>query len=234
MYAGAAMPLALLDRVDKAFAARIVNIYGTTEVMNAAFMPDPARRPGLIRPGFYSSLRVARIGGTVDDIVPPGVEGELLVDASADATFAGYLNRPEATAEKVQGGWYRTGDVAVAKPDGDFELKGRVDDMIITGAENVHPDEVETVLRGHPSVRDVAVIGLPDERWGERIVACIVAAPRPPSEELDRHCQESRLANFKRPRDYVFVEAIPRNAANKVLRRALREAAAARLEGDKK
>jgi acyl-CoA synthetase (AMP-forming)/AMP-acid ligase II len=231
MYAGAAMPLPLLDLVDKAFHARIVNIYGTTEVMNAAYMPDPALRPNVVRPGFYSNLRVVRIGGGVGDVVPPGIEGELLVDASADATFSGYLHRPDATAEKLQDGWYRTGDVTVVLSDGDLELRGRVDDMIITGAENVHPDEIEAVLRGHPAVRDVAVIGVPDARWGERIVACVVAAAPPALDaaELDRHCQASSLANFKRPRGYVFVGAIPRNAANKVLRRDLRAEAAARL-----
>jgi acyl-CoA synthetase (AMP-forming)/AMP-acid ligase II len=231
MYAGAAMPPALLDRVDRAFSARIVNIYGTTEIMNAGYMLDPARRPGVVRPGFFSSLRIVRIGGAVDETVADGVEGELLVDASADATFTGYLNRPDATAEKLQDGWYRTGDVAVTLPDGDVEVRGRVDDMIISGAENVHPDEIEAALREHGSVKDVAVVGVPDERWGERIVACVVADPSTTADDLDRHCQESRLANFKRPRDYMFLEAIQRNAAGKVLRRALKAEATARLAG---
>jgi 2-furoate---CoA ligase len=103
--------------------------------------------------------------------------------------------------------------------------------MIISGAENVHPDEIEAALREHGSVKDVAVVGVPDERWGERIVACVVADPSTTADDLDRHCQESRLANFKRPRDYMFLEAIQRNAAGKVLRRALKAEATARLAG---
>ncbi|MGQ0428459.1 MAG: AMP-binding protein [Gammaproteobacteria bacterium] len=125
VYAGAAMPGPVLDRLNTAFAGRkIVNIYGTTEIMNGLYMPEPAGRPHVYRPGFYSDVRVGRIGGGVNDIAGIGEEGELLVDSTADATFLGYLNRPEATAEKMQGGWYRTGDIAVRREDGDLEVRG--------------------------------------------------------------------------------------------------------------
>jgi acyl-CoA synthetase (AMP-forming)/AMP-acid ligase II len=234
VYAGAPMPGPLLDRVAAAFpAARITNIYGTTEVMNALYMPNPVGRPERYRPGFYSNIRVGRFGGEVDDIAGVGEEGELLVDATADATFTGYLNSPDATMDKVQNGWYRTGDIAVALGDGDVELRGRVDDMILTGGENVHPDEVEAVLLAHTAVSEVAVVGVADERWGERVVACVLAdGGALDGETLDTHCRASDLANYKRPRDYVFVDEIPKNASNKVLRRALRERAGAALSGD--
>jgi len=223
VYAGAVMPGPLLDRVKPAFPnARITNIYGTTEVMNALYMPDPAGRPLQYRPGFYSRVRVGRIGGDVDDVCDAGEEGELLVDATADATFLGYLNRPDATAEKLTGGWYRTGDIIFRRPDGDLELCGRVDDMIVSGGENIHPEEVETILMQHEAVREAAVIGMPDDRWSERVVACVVANGID-ADTLDAWCRDSALANYKRPREYRFLDALPRNAANKVLRRELKD-----------
>ncbi|MGE0875049.1 MAG: AMP-binding protein [Burkholderiales bacterium] len=233
IYAGAAMPGATLDRLGAAFShCRIINIYGTTEIMNGLYMPDPVGRPHVYRPGYYSNVRVARIGGTVDDVAAVGEEGELLVATDADATFLGYLNRPEATAEKVQGGWYRTGDLAAPRADGDLDVRGRVDDMIISGAENVHPYEVEAVLSRHPGVAEVVVLGVADDRWGEIVVACVKpGTPRPDEAELDAYCKTSTLANYKRPRAYVFFDDIPRNAANKVLRRVMRETAQAALAG---
>ena len=223
VYAGAVMPGPLLDRVKPAFPnAWMTNIYGTTEVMNALYMPDPVGKPLQYRPGFYSSVRVGRIGSGVDDVCDVGEEGELLVDAAADATFLGYLNRPDATAEKLTGGWYRTGDIVAQRPDGDLELCGRVDDMIVSGGENIHPEEVETVLLQHDAVKEVAVIGMPDDQWSERVVACVVA-DGVDGDALDAWCRDSTLANYKRPREYAFLDALPRNAANKVLRRELKE-----------
>ena len=236
-YAGAAMVGSLLERVDEAFpAARMTNIYGTTETMNSLYLPDPVGWPTRYRPGFYSNVRVGRIGGSVDDICAVGEEGELLIDATADATFLGYLNRPDATAEKLTDGWYRTGDIVARRGDGDFDLCGRVDDMVVSGGENIHPEEIETVLMQHNSVRDAAIIGLPDDQWTERVVACIVAdeingtGGRADPAVLNQWCQDSALANFKRPRDYVFLDVLPRSAANKVLRRELKVIAAGALK----
>jgi 2-furoate---CoA ligase len=229
-YAGSAMPGAVLDRVKAAFSnALMTNIYGTTEMMNSLYMTDPAGSPTRYRPGFYSDVRVGRIGGTVHDICDTGEEGELLVDADCDAAFLGYLNRPDATAEKLTDGWYRTGDIVALHDDGDVELRGRVDDMVLSGGENIHPEEVETVLMQHPAVRDAAIIGMPDDKWTERVVACVVIGDVDGGADaavLDTWCQDSSLANYKRPREYLFLDALPRNAANKVLRRELKVQAA--------
>lgn len=232
-YAGAVMPGALLDRVKAAFAgALMTNIYGTTEMMNSLYMTDPAGRPTRLRPGFYSNVRVGRIGGTVHEICAIGEEGELLVDADCDAAFLGYLNRPDATSEKRIDGWYRTGDIVSMRDDGDVELRGRVDDMVVSGGENIHPEEVETVLLQHPAISDAAVIGMPDDQWSERVVACVVSADDTvDAAALDAWCRDSALANYKRPRDYIFLDALPRNAANKVLRRDLKEHAADGAKG---
>ncbi|MDH3235331.1 MAG: AMP-binding protein [Alphaproteobacteria bacterium] len=235
VYAGAPMPGPLLDRVGGVFDAKLVNIYGTTEVMNALYMPDPVGRPHLYRPGFYSNVRVGRFGGSVHDEAAIGEDGELLVDATADATFTGYLNRPEATAEKMKEGWYRTGDIAVRREDGDLEVKGRVDDMIISGGENIYPEEVETVLLRHEGVGECSVIGAPDEKWGEIVVACVTPkGGRPDEAVLDAHLRASALADFKRPRAYVFIDELPKNAAGKVLRRILRETAVQDIEASQR
>lgn len=152
VYAGAGMPGPLLEKVAAAFPeARITNIYGTTEV--ALYMPDPAGHR--YRPGFYSNVRVCRIGGGAGEPCKAGEEGEILVDVGADATFSGYLDRPDATAERVIDGWYHTGDIGAPTPDGALELRGRVDDMIVSGGEN--PEEVEAVLMRRDGVQDAAV-----------------------------------------------------------------------------
>jgi 2-furoate---CoA ligase len=146
--------------------------------------------------------------------------------------FTGYLNRPDATAEKLRDGWYYTGDLCIRLDRGRVDLRGRVDDVVRTGGENVHPEEVEAVLAEHPGVRESAVVGVTDPRWGQMVVACVVANEAAPGAgDLDAHCRASALAGFKRPRAYVFVDALPRNAANKVLRRVLREVAAAARDG---
>jgi 2-furoate---CoA ligase len=121
-------------------------------------------------------------------------------------------------------GWYFTGDMGWTDADGDLWVAGRVDDMIISGGENIHPVEIEDVLARHARVKDVAVIGEPDEKWGERVVAFVVSAGAVTAEELDRHCRESgALANFKRPRRFVFVAEIPKTASGKTLRTFLRD-----------
>ena len=216
---------ALLDRIDREWPATVRHIYGTTEIMCALHNPEPVGRPVTLRPGYYSRVRVVRHGGNENDLVKPGEAGELIVDASADTFFSGYLNRPDANAEKLRNGWYFTGDICVLRDDGDVDLVGRVDDVIRSGGESVYPEEVEAVLATHPAIREAAVIGVPDPLWGEMVVACVaLAAAGVRWQEFDAHCRTSTLARYKKPRAYLTMDSLPRNAANKVLRQNLREA----------
>jgi fatty-acyl-CoA synthase len=131
--------------------------------------------------------------------------------------FAGYWRNPEATAAAFEDGWLRTGDVAEADDEGNYRIRGRFKDMYISGGENVYPAEVEAVLHEHRAVADAAVVGVPDERWGESGVAFVVARSEVTGEELREWCAV-RLARFKVPRDVRFVEELPRSAMNKVLK----------------
>jgi len=226
-FAGATMPDPLLKQVNEKLPGEKVNIYGTTEMMNSLYLRSPSSGT-LLQPGFFSEVRLVRPDGGVYDLVQPGQEGELLVSTRSDAAFCGYLNRPDATAQKVGDGWYRTSDMAVQRSDGLLEILGRVDDMIISGGENVHPSEIEKVLGSHPSVAEVAVVGVADQRWGQKIVACVVTKGEGTlgPQELDDLCRKSNLADFKRPKQYVFLRELPKSAVNKVLRRELVSVAA--------
>ncbi len=230
-YAGAPMLVPLTEACASAFRPDVfVNHYGSTEVYTFSVFPDVRVKPGCAgSPGIHSTLRVVaastdrRVGP--DEIVPTGAKGEIIASLDGDEAFAGYWNRPDADQRALRAGWYFTGDMGRVDADGDLWVVGRVDDMIISGGENIHPVEVEDVLARHPRVRDVAVIGEADEKWGERVVAFVVAdAPGVSAGELDAHCRESGdLAAFKRPRRFVFVREIPKTASGKVLRRLLRE-----------
>jgi acyl-CoA synthetase (AMP-forming)/AMP-acid ligase II len=230
LYGGGHIDQTLIRRMGKEWPAAIRHIYGTTETMCSLYNPEPMEAPYALRPGFYSRTRVVEPGGRVDHLIGPGGEGELIVDATADTIFSGYLNRPEATAEKLRDGWYFTGDIVRVEGNGDVTLLGRVDDMIRSGGENIHPEEVEAALARHPEIKECAVVGVPDPRWGQIVVGCVVpkGAPIDPA-DLDRHCRGTSLAPFKRPRAYVFPDALPRNAVGKVLRRVLRERAVSDL-----
>ncbi len=233
LYGGASIPPPLLERLDAEWPCKIRHIYGTTETMCSLYNPDPLGQPTRLRPGMYSRTRIVHYAGGAEDIVQPGEEGELIVDANTDTIFNGYLNRPDATAEKLKDGWYYTGDAFVLREDGDIELVGRVDDVIRSGGENIHPDEVEPILVTHPGVAEVSVVGIEDPYWGQRVVACVVRSdPATSVADLDAHCKDSTLAAYKRPRGYVFVDALPRNAANKILRRVLRDDAAKARDGE--
>ncbi|OLC17286.1 MAG: hypothetical protein AUH29_02580 [Candidatus Rokubacteria bacterium 13_1_40CM_69_27] len=238
-YAGAPMLAPLTEACLKAFGPRVfVNHYGSTEIYTFSVRPDVHLKPGCAgRPGIHSTLRVVvasterRVGP--DEVVPPGQKGEIIARLDSDEAFAGYWNRPDADARALRDGWYFTGDMGYVDVEGELYVAGRVDDMIISGGENIHPVEVEEVLARHPGVRDVAVVGEPDERWGERVVAFVVPAARDlTAETLDGYCRESPdLASFKRPRRIVFVEDIPKTASGKILRRLLREDGSAQPQG---
>jgi len=229
LYGGAIMDPKLVDHMDAEWAnATVRHIYGTTETMCSAYNPDPVGDSAALRPGYYTALRYVELGGGPNDLIGPGEEGELIIDANADSFFSEYLNRPDATAEKVRDGWYYVGDVISVDERGYFTLRGRVDDMMRSGGESIHPEEVEAVLRAAPGVSDCSVVGIEDPRWGQIVVGCVVSEQRPEIGALDAHCRATALAGFKRPRAYIFVEEIPRNPGNgNVLRRLLRDQAIA-------
>lgn len=161
----------------------------------------------------------SRIVDSEDCDVPVGQVGELVL--RGDNIFAGYWMLPEATAEAFRGGWFHTGDLGRADEDGYITLVDRKKDMVITGGENVYPIEVEQVLARHPAVREAAVFGVPDERWGETVVAAVALERDVAVSELAEHCRE-RLAHFKCPTRIEVVGELPRNATGKVLKTTLR------------
>lgn len=148
-------------------------------------------------------------------------EGEIIVDLAGDEAFEGYWKRPEANVKALRGGWYFTGDTGYLDRDGDLFVSGRTDDMIISGGENISPVEIESLLSLHPAVDEVAVVGLADARWGQCVTAFVKRSAPVTEAELDAHCRTSGLANFKRPRSYIFVREVPRSPVGKLLRRKL-------------
>jgi 2-furoate---CoA ligase len=223
-FAGAPMTDALLAALDKAFRPELfVNHYGSSEIYTFTINQDASRKPGSAgRAGINQMIRIIRLGARdVDEIAVPGEEGEIAALASGDEAFEGYWQRPEADAKAFRQGWYMTGDTGYADADGDIYVTGRIDDMIITGGENVSPVEIESCLSLHPAVAEVAVVGLPDERLGKVVAAFIRRRREVADAELDAHCRTSGLANFKRPRRYVFVREIPKSPVGKLLRRQL-------------
>ena len=227
-YAGAAMTSALAERVGEVFRPRLfVNHYGSTEIYVFSTHRDQAAKPGCAgRAALNARLRLIRPEPEAgpDDVVAPGEEGQILCHLGSDEAFTGYWDRPDANEKALRQGWYYTGDLGRLDEDGDLWIVGRVDDMIISGGENIHPLEVEDVLARAPGVREVAVIGAPDDRWGQRVVACVVADPGVTGEQLDSFCLGSEsLARFKRPREYRFVGALPKSPSGKILRRKLRK-----------
>ncbi|MGH3598554.1 MAG: class I adenylate-forming enzyme family protein, partial [Mycobacterium sp.] len=170
------------------------------------------------KPFFHTDVRIVDEQG-VD--VGPGAPGEILVRGRH--IMAGYWNRPEATAETIVDSWLSTGDVAVRDAEGFVYIQDRIKDMIISGGENVYPAEIEDVLLSHPGIGDVAVLGMPSEKWGESPLAVVVRAdPDLDEAAVLAHC-DGKLARFKLPKRAVFIDAIPRTPTGKALKRVLRE-----------
>ncbi len=223
-FAGAPMHDALLLRLQQAFEPDLfVNHYGSSEIYTVAISQDAVGKPGSAgRSGVNTRLRVVKLHGqSVSELAGVMEEGQIIADLLSDEAFEGYHNRPDANARSLREGWYFTGDTGYMDPDGDLFVTGRVDDMIISGGENITPVDIESVLSLHPSVDEVAVAGLKDERWGQRVVAFVKRRDPVTAEALDQHCRSSDLMNFKRPREYVFVHEIPKSPVGKVLRRKL-------------
>ncbi len=233
-YGAAPISGAVLQHAIDRLGCRIVQAYGLTETAgilailddddHARSATDPLalerlRSCGRGRPGV--DLRIVDI--QTGEALPPGEPGE--VQARTGRLMSGYWNRPDETAEVLlPGGWFRTGDVGVLDADGYLFLRDRLKDTIISGGENVYPAEVEDALQWHPDVARVAIIGVPDDRWGETPLAVVVraAGSSPTEAELIAFARD-RIAHYKCPTRVVFADDLPVNATGKVLRRELRE-----------
>jgi fatty-acyl-CoA synthase len=224
---GAAMPEALLE-AWQARGVAIVQGYGLTEAApNVLCLPpeDAVRKQGSAgKP--YPFVEVALRDDETGALLEGVATGELVV--RGPNVFAGYWRRPEATEAAFADGWLLTGDVAERDEEDYYRICGRLKDMYISGGENVYPAEVESVLHEHAAVADAAVVGAPDERWGESGIAFVVLeeGSAATAEELREWCA-ARLARFKVPREVRFVDGLPRSGMGKVLKDELLEGVAA-------
>jgi fatty-acyl-CoA synthase len=227
LYGAAPIPLELLRQCIQMFGAQFIQAYGMTETTGTISMlppedHDPAgnkrmRSAGKALPGV--EIRIVDADGNP---VPTGEVGEVVTRSSNN--MLGYWNLPDATARTLtDDGWIRTGDAGYLDEDGYLYIHDRMKDMIITGGENVYPAEVESAIFGHPAVQEVAVIGIPDAKWGETVKAVVVAKPGASIDEADIIAwARERIAPFKCPRSVDVVDALPRNASGKILRKDLR------------
>ncbi|GAA5125981.1 long-chain-fatty-acid--CoA ligase [Pseudonocardia adelaidensis] len=228
-YGAAPMPLPLLRRTLDSIPAGFFQVYGATEISGAAtaLIDEDHQHPR--EAGHLSSagrplpgVEIAIADPDTGSFLSRGQVGEVLLRSSQ--VMRGYWKRPEATAEVLlPGGWLRTGDLGRLDEHGYLFVVDRVKDMIISGGENIYPAELERVLGEHPGVADVAVVGVPDEKWGETPKAFVVPGAVPPScDDLLNYCR-TRLASYKLPRSLVFVPELSRNGAGKVLKQTLRQ-----------
>ena len=223
-FAGAPMTDGLLKTLNDAFRPELfVNHYGSSEIYTFTIEQNAAGKPGSAgKAGINQQVRVVRLNAqSAVDIAGPGEEGEIIALLAGDESFEGYWRRPDADTKALRDGWYFTGDTGFADSDGDIFVTGRVDDMIISGGENVSPVEIESCLSLHPAVLEVAVVGLADEKWGQVITAFVKRSGPVAEQDLEQFCRASGLANFKCPRRFVFVDALPKSPVGKLLRRLL-------------
>ncbi len=224
LYVAGSAPLspAAFAEFEELFGERILERYGMTETgMNLTNPYDGERRPGTVGGPF--SGQEARVAGVKSrEVLEPEEVGEIEVRGAH--VFAGYWRRPDATEESLGAdGWFRTGDLGSVSDDGYYTITGRAKELIISGGYNVYPREVEEVLESCPGVAEVAVVGLPDEEYGEKVAAAVVRDdPGLEAGKVMDFCRDD-LAGYKRPREVVFVDELPRNALGKVQKHLVRE-----------
>jgi acyl-CoA synthetase (AMP-forming)/AMP-acid ligase II len=221
---GEKMPIPLIERIQRTFpSAWFADAYGLTETVSGDTFLDKdsivTKLGSVGRPCLYVELDIWDEQGKS---LPAGDRGEVVL--RGPKVFKGYWRDPEATATAFAGGWFHTGDIGVRDDDGYLFIVDRLKDMILSGGENVAGSEVERVLYEHSAVLEAAVIGRPDDRWGEVPVAFVALRPgaNVTADELVTHCR-GQLASFKVPKDVTFIDALPRNPSGKILKRELRE-----------
>ncbi len=231
VYGGGPMYLADLRAAMEALGPRLAQIYGQGESpmtitalskFHHADRNHPRYLERLSSVGLPHSVVEVTVRDTGGEELPDGETGEICV--RGDVVMAGYWGNPQASAAALRGGWLWTGDLGAFDADGFLTLKDRSKDLIVSGGSNVYPREVEEVLLGHPAVAEASVVGRPDREWGEVVVAFVVPRGAAPSTgDLDRLCLE-HIARFKRPKEYRFVERLPKNNYGKVVKGELRAA----------
>jgi acyl-CoA synthetase (AMP-forming)/AMP-acid ligase II len=223
-YGTAPISPALLQRSIETFKCRFSQLYGLTETTGPITALAHEHHVGermlsCGRPMFGGHIRVVDAEG---NDLPPRQVGEIVY--RGESLMRGYWQREKETAQAIRGGWFHTGDAGYLDEEGFMFLKDRVKDMIVSGGENVYPAEIEAVLMGHPEILECAVIGVPDAKWGETVKAVVVRRGGMSLSEIALiEWSRDKLAGFKRPRSVDFVEALPRNASGKLLKRTLRE-----------
>ncbi len=231
---GATVPAELVRSLEAALGVEFIVLFGQTEASCSIMGTRPGDSPldkaetiGLPLP----ATEVRIVDPETNQVVEPTVAGEIC--ARGYGVMHGYHDNPEATAQAIDSeGWLHTGDLGSMDERGYCKIVGRLKDMIIRGGENIYPREIEEVLFSHPAVGDVAVVGVPDEKWGEQVVAFVRLAPQAEAsaEELRTFTRE-RLARHKTPREWVFVDELPMTASGKVQKFALREQFVASVTG---
>ncbi len=218
---GSAMPVELLKGFQQAFNCKVLEGYGLSETSPVASFnhPDREQKPGSI--GTPIEGVEMKVVDENDGDLATGEVGEIVI--RGHNVMKGYLNRPDATAEALRGGWFHTGDMARVDADGYFFIVDRKKDMIIRGGYNIYPREIEEVFYEHPAVREAAVVGIPDDEWGEEVGAAVslkdgaTATP----EELRAYVKE-RVASFKYPRHVWVLEDLPKGPTGKILKREIK------------
>jgi acyl-CoA synthetase (AMP-forming)/AMP-acid ligase II len=231
IYGGAPMYVEQLQAAVGAFGPIFVQLFGQAEApMTCTSLPkiehvpgdDPVKLERLASAGREVTGVRVRVVDDDDGDVPAGRMGEIVV--RSDLVMKGYWNKPEASAETLRGGWLHTGDLGTIDEHGYVYITDRKKDMIISGGSNIYPREIEEVICGHPAVFEVAVIGVPDEKWGETVRALVVTRPDAQVTEADiiEHCKRG-IASYKKPHSVEFLPELPKNAYGKVLKRELRD-----------
>ena len=228
-YGAAPMPLPLLEKSINTFGCGFAQFYGMTETSGTICALPPEDHD------IKGNERMSSVGAALPDVsieiwddngmqLPAGEIGEIVTRSTMNMN--GYWNLPEATSTTLtDAGWLQTGDMGYLDADGYLFLKDRKKDMIISGGENIYPKEVEVVLVTHPNIAEAAVIGVPDEKWGETVKACIALKPGATATEGEIiDWTRERIAKFKCPKSVDFMDILPRNPSGKVLKRSLRAA----------
>ena len=231
-YGGGPMPETVVQAALEAFPCTLIQGYGQTEGMTMTFLSQedhadavagvhPERLNSCGREGFVTRARVVdQAGGDVpkDGVTP----GEIIIQS--EANMLGYWRKPELTAEIMRGGWMWTGDVAAWDEDGYIFIVDRAKDMIISGGENIYSTQVEAAIHKHPGVLEAAVIGVPDQEWGESVKAVVVMKPgRTATEQEIVDTARAHLASYQKPRSVDFVDSLPKAPTGKILKRSLRD-----------